>query len=91
MSKIDLERFITLLAAQSLRNDGNLSEDELNIINTVKTLGKEDAFEVYLEVLKAAYKDKKITEDESDLIGLARDLLQISHEDHQNALTELAI
>ena len=89
MPKIDVDEFITILGAQSLRNDNILSQDELNIINAVRHLGKAEAFDVYLAVLKAAYLDKKITDDEGDLMSLARDLLQVSLNEHQNALTKL--
>ena len=89
MAKIDVDAFITILEVQALRNDKILSEDEMNIINAVRFLGKEEAYDVYLEVLKAAYQDKKITDDEGDLMSLARDLLQISLEEHQNTLTKL--
>ena len=89
MAKIDVDAFITILEVQALRNDKILSEDEMNIINAVKFLGKEEAYDVYLEVLKAAYQDKKITDDEGDLMSLARDLLKISLEKHQNTLTKL--
>ena len=89
MPKIDVNAFITILEVQSLRNDNTLSEDEMNIVNAVRELGKEESQDVYLAVLKAAYLDKRITDDESDLISTARDLLKISHNDHQNALTQL--
>ena len=89
MAKIDINAFITILEVQALRNDKILSEDEMNIINAVKFLGKEEAKDVYLAVQKAAYLDKRITDDEGDLMSLARDLLQVSLEDHQNALTKL--
>ncbi len=89
MAKIDVDAFITILEVQALRNDKILSEDEMNIINAVKYLGKEEAYDVYLAVLKTAYLDKKITDDEGDLMSLARDLLQVSLEEHQNALTKL--
>ena len=89
MAKIDIDAFITILEVQSFRNDKTLSEDELNIINAVKYLGKEEAHEVYLAILEAAYLDKRITDDEGDLMSFARDLLQVSLEEHQNALTKL--
>ena len=91
MVKIDIDAFIMLLKIQAFRNDGTLSEDELNIIKTVNDLGKEEAFDVYLAVLNAAYLDKKITDDEGDLMSLARDLLQISLKEHQKALTKLEL
>ena len=89
MAKIDVDAFITILEVQALRNDKILSKDEMNIINAVKFLGKEEAYDVYLEVLKDAYQVKNITDDEGDLMSLARDLLKISLEKHQNTLTKL--
>ena len=89
MPKIDVDAFITILEVQALRNDKTLSEDEMNIINAVKYLGKEEAFDVYLAILEAAYLDKRVTDDEGDLMSLARDLLQVSLDEHQTALTKL--
>ena len=34
--KIDIDKFVAILETQSINNDGKLSEDEQNIINSVK-------------------------------------------------------
>ncbi len=87
---MDISKFLEKLKKQAKRNDNKISPAEKNIIRAVSEIEDEaPPEEIYFEVLKAAYSDHKLAEDESDLVAFSRDFLKITDKQHRNALEKL--
>lgn len=88
--KITSDDFLTALKNQAMKNDGKVSKKEAHIIKHVERMNPTaNPLAIYVEVLKAAYQDGKLSEDECDLVVFARDFLKITDKDHLLALTTL--
>ena len=84
------EELALALETQARQNDGSVSEHEQRIIDYVRALGDKAArLDIYKEIIKAAYKDGKLEEDESDLIGLSRERLKIKDKEHRDIVIAL--
>jgi|GEM_PF-2453369 len=84
------EELALALEKRARQNDGSISPHEQRMIDYVRALGeKADRVAVYKEIIKAAYRDGKLEEDESDLIGFAREKLKVQDKEHRDIVIAL--